>query len=161
MPWTKDAKAIQAFTRAEASWRRMLVRQPPPRLLKIREEVEAESTNEHKCNYIHFTEERPFTMGLLYDIGQSYILGGPGSGSFRIQWPAREHQDAAAPQEMDEDEARREATDCVRIVLFDSFGCCPDKEPPLDTRFESRGATEVHYDVEGEWTSWNPHWMFD
>lgn len=64
----------------------------------------------------------------------------------------------------DAEETTRAARDCVCILLSHSLSCCRDLDDETpDTRFKSPGFKEPFYDVEGEWTDWQPfaNWDYD
>ncbi|KAF7353307.1 putative f-box domain protein [Mycena sanguinolenta] len=62
MPWSK---APHAFNRPEASWRRMLVAQPPPRKMLISETCHGRGGI---CDRRAVLDDQPLRMGRLYDI---------------------------------------------------------------------------------------------
>ncbi|KAF4307396.1 putative f-box domain protein [Botryosphaeria dothidea] len=105
LPWTKDEKKIQAFMRPEASWRRMLVTQPPIRDVQIIIKCD-HIRNLINDDYLRFVGKRQLqeaapgadslfsellkypgaTMGFLYDITQDFILSKHVVSNFFIQW---------------------------------------------------------------------------
>ncbi|KAF7366381.1 putative f-box domain protein [Mycena sanguinolenta] len=63
MPWSKSPAA---FKRAEASWRRMLVAQPPPLTMIVAEKCYGQSGAAERRTAL--TDISPLRMGSLYDI---------------------------------------------------------------------------------------------
>ncbi|KAJ7241507.1 hypothetical protein B0H12DRAFT_1133592 [Mycena haematopus] len=61
MPWSK---APSAFNRPEASWRRMLVAQPPPQKMLVTETCHGSGSFVRRAVY----DDEPLRMGSLYDI---------------------------------------------------------------------------------------------
>ncbi|KAJ6464467.1 hypothetical protein C8R45DRAFT_500297 [Mycena sanguinolenta] len=68
MPW---AKSPAAFNRPEASWRRMLVAQPPPQIMLVREAVH-ERNGGGQVRY-GVLDDGPLRMGMLYDVALPLI----------------------------------------------------------------------------------------
>ncbi|KAJ7125349.1 hypothetical protein C8R44DRAFT_782908 [Mycena epipterygia] len=78
MPWSK---APHAFRRKEASWRRMLVTQPPPQTVIVtvtRHGRGGDSVQRAELN------DLSLRMGVLYDLAVPYI--DRVASSFRIRW---------------------------------------------------------------------------
>ncbi|KAJ6585710.1 hypothetical protein B0H19DRAFT_1110560 [Mycena capillaripes] len=78
MPWSK---APDAFRRREASWRRMLVQQPPAQTMLVTEKCEGQLGDEERRAVLRDLELR---MGLLYNITLPFI--DRVASSFRIHW---------------------------------------------------------------------------
>ncbi|KAF7367851.1 putative f-box domain protein [Mycena sanguinolenta] len=78
MPW---AKAPDAFKRADASWRRMLVTQPLAQTMAI---TETRSTRGGRSQRYAVLKLEALTMGVLYDLAVRFI--DRQSSSFCIHW---------------------------------------------------------------------------
>ncbi|KAJ7777947.1 hypothetical protein DFH07DRAFT_796782 [Mycena maculata] len=123
MPWSK---APDAFKRAEASWRRMLVIQPPAQRVSVtetRHHWDAKSERQGTCN----GPDLMLRMGLLYDL--AVLLIDRRRSSFCIHW-------------------NESLTHLHDVVLAVSH---PKRRPsggpgPLDERFYSDGFTSVEID---------------
>ncbi|KAF7341164.1 putative f-box domain protein [Mycena venus] len=89
MPWSK---APAAYRRKEASWRRMLVTQPPAKTMIIAET---------HCRLCGGSERRAvlkdifLTMGVLYDLVVSFICQSQIASSFAISFAIRWHNGLA------------------------------------------------------------------
>ncbi|KAJ7606939.1 hypothetical protein DFH06DRAFT_1382193 [Mycena polygramma] len=90
MPW---AKAPHAFRRAEASWRRMLVRQPPVQTMQLTDRCHARATNERWALMTNLE----LRMGMLYDMTVPFI--DHESGWFCIDWNAHTDSDGDKDEE--------------------------------------------------------------
>ncbi|KKY21762.1 hypothetical protein UCDDS831_g04017 [Diplodia seriata] len=112
LPWASDGEKARAFMRPEASWRRMLVTQPPLRDVQIvvkcdhvrnlvnddyvrfvggrrsrRGGKEAEEEEEGDSSFSERLDDAPgVTMGFLYDITQDFVLERHVVSNFFIQW---------------------------------------------------------------------------
>ncbi|KAJ6505379.1 hypothetical protein C8R45DRAFT_972513 [Mycena sanguinolenta] len=78
MPW---AEAPDAFKRADASWRRMLVTQPPVQTMVITQTL---STRGGRSQRHAVLKDLALRMGVLYDLAVEFIDNQ--SSSFRIHW---------------------------------------------------------------------------
>ncbi|KAJ6584376.1 hypothetical protein B0H19DRAFT_1104870 [Mycena capillaripes] len=66
MPW---AKAPEAFRRREASWRRMLVVQPPARMMRVMERCHSRRGDSKRRGVLRVDDlEGGLRMGVLYDL---------------------------------------------------------------------------------------------
>lgn len=76
MDWT-SCKA-EAFLRPEASWRKMLFVQPPPEELCVKRACLGEVCNSVQEAKVSFADSASggVTMGLIYDITESFLRGG-------------------------------------------------------------------------------------
>lgn len=95
MKWTHNASSRSAFLRKEASWRNMLVVQPPPAILLVSRGTyhvnpETGSYRMYDATYEEPGEEvanvpfeRGVTMGMIYDIVLSF-LGKDPEGAFSL-----------------------------------------------------------------------------
>ncbi|KAJ7864981.1 hypothetical protein B0H14DRAFT_2734941 [Mycena olivaceomarginata] len=123
MPW---ADAPDAFKRANASWRRMLVTQPPTQTMVI---VHRSSGMGGSSERRAVVNDLSLRMGLLYDIMLPLVH----NASFRLRWNNGEGD--------------------LTISLRTSVSCTPRRRPRiLDERFESEAKEQVHIDF-GEWVS--------
>ncbi|KAF7341836.1 F-box domain protein [Mycena sanguinolenta] len=75
MPWNK---APDAFKRPEASWRRMLLTQPPVRGMAITQ------TYSPRVRRAMLRDPEGLRMGVLYDLGVQFVHRS--AASFRILW---------------------------------------------------------------------------
>ncbi|KAJ6482726.1 hypothetical protein C8R45DRAFT_1215433 [Mycena sanguinolenta] len=82
MPWSK---APDAFKRPEASWRRMLVTQPPAQRLVVRERCHGQIGDSVRQAVL---DDPCLRMGVLYDLVLPLI--DRIASSFLIHWPTRE-----------------------------------------------------------------------
>lgn len=114
LPWAGDGERVRAFMRPEASWRRMLVTQPPLRDVQLLVKCD-HVRNLVSDDYVRFVggkercwrggggggvggdaedgafgellEDAPgVTMGFLYDITQDFVLGRHVVSNFFIHW---------------------------------------------------------------------------
>jgi hypothetical protein len=83
LDWNKSKERREAYARKEASWRRMLVSQPPVLDLHIKLRAEAVGGPSQKKGELRL--EDGIRMGLFYDIVQDFIEHQPAS-YFIIQW---------------------------------------------------------------------------
>jgi len=88
MPWSE---APDAFKREEASWRRMLVTQPPARRLIVTETRHGGGGNYERGAVL---KDPLLHMGVLYDLAVRTIAR-PGRPSFAIRWPDNLEGDVA------------------------------------------------------------------
>ncbi|KAJ7688207.1 hypothetical protein B0H14DRAFT_3533436 [Mycena olivaceomarginata] len=132
MPW---ARSPEAFKRAEASWRRMLVTQPPVQSVVIKQTSYGPAGESDRQGALNDVALR---MGALYDLTVSLI--DDDSMFFRIEWSNANSNTGADLKEGD-----------VTLFVTCSTGCM-DAFEPLDARFLSDGAGHVEVDF-GEWNT--------
>jgi hypothetical protein len=129
MPWSK---APDVFKRAEASWRRMLVTQPPtPTVVVIQTSYNPVCASDRRG----VLNDVSLRMGGLYDLTLSLV---DDATSFRIEW----HNDT----ELEAD---------LTLFVTCSPGCMDEPEP-LDERFCSDGAKAVEIAFE----NWNVEMLY-
>ncbi|KAF2797781.1 hypothetical protein K505DRAFT_322304 [Melanomma pulvis-pyrius CBS 109.77] len=77
LDWTLDDKKRQAFLYKDASWRKMLVLQPPPKKLSIVEFCHGQCADSAREANISFEEKdsQSVTMDAVYDITEEHICG--------------------------------------------------------------------------------------
>ncbi|KAJ6482725.1 hypothetical protein C8R45DRAFT_1002256 [Mycena sanguinolenta] len=93
MPWSK---APNAFKRPDASWRRMLVTQPPAQRLVITERCHARGGDSVRRAVL---DDPSLRMGVLYDLVLPFI--DRVASSFLIRWPEdSDDNDASDPNEI-------------------------------------------------------------
>ncbi|KAJ7813742.1 hypothetical protein B0H14DRAFT_2852130 [Mycena olivaceomarginata] len=123
MPWSK---APDAFKRAEASWRRMLVIQPPLHTVGITQTINSFMCSDVRRGVLKDLAS-PLRMGVLYDLALSIL--DDDNTSFRINW----HRNT-------EDEGEGD----IMLEVVASEGCLsPIEKWTLDERFCSDGAKPV------------------
>lgn len=91
LPWTRFEFRKQAFLRAEASWRRMLLMQPPPKELQVIEWCHAMGGDTESKKTITFddTPAGCVTMGRVYDVAESFTRSKfADHGSFGLSFSA-------------------------------------------------------------------------
>jgi hypothetical protein len=132
MPWSR---APDAFKRAEASWRRMLVIQSPVRTVRITQTINSFMCCDERQGVMK-DSDLPLRMGVLYDLALSF-LDDDGT-SFRISWRRNT---------VGEGEGERDIT----LEVVASEGCLSPMDPwALDERFCSDAAMPV----EITWEKW-------
>ncbi|KAF7345302.1 putative MFS transporter [Mycena sanguinolenta] len=123
MPW---ATRSAAFCRADASWRRMLVTQPPTQTLVVTQKHHTMSGN-----YVRRAVLRDLSlrMGVLYDLSMPFIDEG---ATFRIHWEGQIKNYGSNNGEGD-----------ATIEVWKSVSCMPQTGRFLDERFDSKGRIKV------------------
>ncbi|KAJ6505377.1 hypothetical protein C8R45DRAFT_1209146 [Mycena sanguinolenta] len=131
LPW---AKAPDAFQRADASWRRMLVTQPPAQTMAI---TETRSTRGGRSQRHAVFNDPALSMAVLYDLAVEFI--DRQSSSFRVHW---QHKDEIGSQ-----------SDLTLSVSY-SRGCVISLQGRwVDEQFHSEAREVVKVDF-GEWKPW-------
>ncbi|KAK7048522.1 hypothetical protein R3P38DRAFT_1868605 [Favolaschia claudopus] len=115
MPWSK---APDAFRRKEASWRRMLVSQPPAQTLVVNQKSSAMGGTSQRKGVL---EDLTLSMGVLSDVTLMFV---DDDTSFHVIW----HDDN---------------TSGLTLMLHTSVGCVFDEERELEKKFLNRGAGTV------------------
>ncbi|KAJ7241503.1 hypothetical protein B0H12DRAFT_1326241 [Mycena haematopus] len=130
MPWSK---APSAFKRPEASWRRMLVAQPPPQTMLV-----TETRHARLGSYVRraVIDDEPLRMGALYDITLPFV--DRVASSFCVRW----HHD---------DNSESDIT--LEAVYAQQCNMAP--RPVLDMHFYSTRIRQGHNLSFGEWSE-NP-----
>ncbi|KAJ7441977.1 hypothetical protein FB451DRAFT_1298034 [Mycena latifolia] len=123
MPWSK---APDAFKRKEASWRRMLVTQPPAQTMIVTETCHGQIGDYEQRAVLHDLSLR---MGFLYDLAVPLI--DRVASSFCIHWHHEPDRDSEG--------------DLTLAVIYTSQ-CRVDLAGTLDKRFYSDGAEPVDID---------------
>ncbi|KAJ7899793.1 hypothetical protein B0H13DRAFT_2029499 [Mycena leptocephala] len=133
MPW---AQAPEAFTCADASWRRMLVTQPPAQTMVVIQKNHGMAGSSERRAVLRNISLR---MGTLYDFAVPFLHYD--DARFRIKW----------------NRGRTTQKGDLTFVLSSSKGCLVDFNPKrvVDERFDSDGGSRVEITY-GEWvrTSW-------
>lgn len=77
LDWTRNDKKGQAFLYKDASWRKMLVLQPPPKKLSIVEFCHGQCGDSARDANISFEgkDSQGVTMDAVYDVTEAYICG--------------------------------------------------------------------------------------
>ncbi|OAL53481.1 hypothetical protein IQ07DRAFT_585392 [Pyrenochaeta sp. DS3sAY3a] len=75
LDWVSCPRQKAAFLRADASWRRMLIVQPPPRALRVVQFTHAMRADFKDEAHVSFADEaaQGVTMGAVYDIAESFL----------------------------------------------------------------------------------------
>ncbi|KAJ6507060.1 hypothetical protein C8R45DRAFT_894444 [Mycena sanguinolenta] len=129
MPW---AQAPEAFKRADASWRRMLVTQPPAQTMVVIQKSYGMRGGRSERRAV--LQNHPLRMGMLYDFAVPFLHHG--DAEFRIKW----HQGGAAEMG-DLTFVLRSSESCVVIL---------GEKRVVDKRFDSDGRNKVKINY-GEW----------
>ncbi|KAJ7916295.1 hypothetical protein B0H13DRAFT_1998200 [Mycena leptocephala] len=127
MPWSK---ASDAFKRPEASWRRMLVTQPPARKMTITEMCHGQIGDSERRAMLEGLELR---MGYLYDLTLP-LIDRPVS-SLCIRW----HQKDDLPAESD-----------LTLAAIYTMQCSMGRQTIIDEQFYNEASEYVNIDF-GEW----------
>ncbi|KAF7355983.1 F-box domain protein [Mycena venus] len=128
MPW---AQAPEAFKRADASWRRMLVTQPPVQTMVV---IQTRHGMGGSFERRAVLRDLSLRMGMLYDFAVPFLHHG--RSSFRIIW------NNGIARESD-----------ITFMLSSSSSCMIgvwDLIRAVDERFDSVGGSEVKINY-GEW----------
>jgi hypothetical protein len=176
LDWNKSEERKRAYARPEASWRRMLVVQPPATLLEVTEQVHAMGGDSERVGTLTFKDG--LTMGLLYDlIEQSVMRKGD---SFWLEWhmfpdpkeyeaskknansttgalePEEPMEHPIQPAKYTSENGDFHPRPSVAVYLFHIVSCCIILEHITPVRLES-DAAEV---VDINFTEWKhqPHW---
>jgi hypothetical protein len=149
LDWNSNDNKKVAYAREDASWRRMLVVQPPVRTLQmIRRWSGRNPDTYYECR---LQCEEGLSMGLLYDIIQGHFL----VPQFGLHWhmvPVEKERESD-----DEDEAEfgeRDISDSeivpfqprdqVTVMTHIFVGCIPDMSRCLNRSFKSQGFKQVN-----------------
>ncbi|KAJ7034234.1 hypothetical protein C8F04DRAFT_1102705 [Mycena alexandri] len=138
MPW---AQAPEAFKRADASWRRMLVMQPPVQTMVVVQTSHGMiGTSERRA----VVRDLSLRMGMLYDLAVPFLRYG--QSSFQIKW------NNGIAREGD-----------ITFMLSSSSSCVVELDPKrvVDERFDSVGGSKVKINY-GEWVHlWQTSYRFE
>ncbi|KAF8205218.1 hypothetical protein K438DRAFT_2014700 [Mycena galopus ATCC 62051] len=145
MPW---AKAPSAFKRANASWRRMLVTQPPTQTLVV-----THTSHTMSGNYEHRAEMKDLSlrMGMLYDLVLPFA---DEDAYFCILWRNAfdgegDKGDSTFDTQGDKNDVtlavyKDDGKDDVTLALWNSVSCMGSQGGRcLDERFDCEGRKEV------------------
>lgn len=139
MPWSM---APDAFRRAEASWRRMLVCQPPARRMAVIERCQTEDGEIERSGRIDLDGSEPLRMDVLYDLVLRLVNGG--DVQFCVRWDTARKSHA---EHMDRDCELGE----IGLALMSTVSCEEGEENALDVRFYSEDASAAVEIEFGEW----------
>ncbi|KAJ6517226.1 hypothetical protein C8R47DRAFT_250053 [Mycena vitilis] len=133
LPW---AAAPAAFRRREASWRRMLVRQPPVQTMRISETCDGQLSDYGRCAQLCDLDLR---MGTLYDLVLPFI--DRAASSFLLCWRVTVRAD-----------------DLTLHAIFTSRHYSDELAPVIDEQFYTAGSFDAKSDEVtidfGEWEEW-------
>lgn len=126
LDWNQSEEKKRAYARRDASWRRMLVLQPPATLLEVKGHVHAMGGDSERVGNLALRDPRlrasnvtrrtspnrdlaheGLTMGLLYDMVELAVMGE--SNSFWLEWNM-------FPAPMDDKDSRRHAISTTDTV---------------------------------------------
>ncbi|KAJ7916298.1 hypothetical protein B0H13DRAFT_1998205, partial [Mycena leptocephala] len=124
------SKAPDAFKRPEASWRRMLVTQPPVPKMTIEEMCHGQIGDSERRAMLEGLELR---MGYLYDL--TFPLIDRPASSFCIRW----HQKDDLPAESD-----------LTLAAIYTMQCSMGRQTIIDEQFYSEASEHVNIDF-GDW----------
>ena len=154
LEWNRSPEKRRAYARREASWRRMLVAQPPRTSLKVVYTSEGMMGASKKNGRLEV--EGGLKMGLLYDVVQASLV--IPTTVFAVLWgvdPPEKEQGVygigSACLESDGENARpvTEPKADITLDLRNVQQCCVD-EPGLGPEFSSEGYESVDFNY-GEW----------
>ncbi|KAK7038336.1 putative f-box domain protein [Favolaschia claudopus] len=137
--WPGSAKTImampcslapEAFKRKEASWRRMLVSQPPARTMAVSERRHARGGNSQRRAVLE--DLSPLRMGPLYDLTVSLV--DRVAASFRISWRGIDSLYEQAP---DNDE------DVTLDVMYTVQCRRVQRNRQIDSKFDCDGREQI------------------
>ncbi|KAF1995172.1 hypothetical protein P154DRAFT_526545 [Amniculicola lignicola CBS 123094] len=82
MDWARDHQRRRAFLRPTASWRKMLVTQPPAKKLEVYQHCHGQMDDVLEKASVHLKDLNTpgIPMSILYDISQRFIFQTPASG---------------------------------------------------------------------------------
>jgi len=132
MEWTPTPERRDAFLRPEASWRKMLFVQPPPKELKVAQRTNTMDGDSHEEAYISLPEG--VTMAPLYDLAESHVRDEHVS-SFAVS--VKNAEDGGAPQ--------------ITLQLMSTMQCCSYRKKKKT--FRSLGAETKYEPWSLEWKS--------
>lgn len=134
----------------------MLVRQPPPAMIEIAEHVRSLETGRIvvKQSAMFFDEKKPLTMGLLYDLIESFVA--VYGGTYNIRWPCIGLTSEKIGRKLHAQEIGDAERDCVLLLLIAGKGSTMPMEGPPENHFpelrlRSGGFVEPCVDFEGGW----------
>lgn len=84
LDWTSSTEKTAAYARREASWRRMLVTQPPIRSLGIVKSASTQGGTFENTGKIIL--ESGIKMGLMFDLVEMHMISCSPVSSFALQW---------------------------------------------------------------------------
>jgi hypothetical protein len=136
LPWSKTP---EAFKRPEASWRRMLVAQPPVRTMRITERCHGQACDSERHADV---DDLSLRMGYLYDL--TLPLVDRIASSFCVRWNHyAEDSDREADSEPEDEDGS--GSDLTLAVVYTSQ-CSPYTRPLVDGKLYS----DAHKDIKIE-----------
>jgi hypothetical protein len=85
LDWNRSEARTNAYSRADASWRRMLVSQPAVTSLEIVRKISQLGVRSEQGGELHFQDG--IRMGTLYDLVENHIFSKSPICSFALRWP--------------------------------------------------------------------------
>lgn len=149
LDWNSSDRKRVAYAREDASWRRMLVVQPPARTLHMKRRCSGQNPDvDYECLLQY---EKGLNMGLLYDIIQGYFL----VPQFGLHWhmvPLEEERES--DDDGDEVELGERVTsnsevvpfqphDQVTVMIHTFVECIPDMSRFISRSFKSQGFEQL------------------
>jgi hypothetical protein len=150
LEWNSTTSKQKAYSRAEASWRRMLPAQPPTRTLELVKVTHMDGAD-GECS-----GERVFDdgvrMGTLWDLVQDQVV--KPISRFGIKWVSENRYEDGVGR-LNWEEKTNETDSRVITILEWTMQCCVDEEDDFGEEFRSEGYEEVKIDFGEE--KWDEH----
>ena len=87
LDWYRSEARTEAYRRKEASWRRMLVCQPPLREFKLRKSAEYDGGTEVQMGVVEVAAASGgLRMGTLWDLVEGYLISHSPESRFEVSW---------------------------------------------------------------------------
>ena len=154
LEWNRGPEKRKAYARKEASWRRMLVAQPPRTSMRVFETIVGQAGESNRVGRLEI--EKGLRMGTLYDLAQAAVavpltafavlwgvdLSEQAPGDYGTETVGRE-RGGRDPKDMQRSEV------IITLDLHNVQQCCVD-EIELRSEFRSEGYEDVKVNF-GEW----------
>ncbi|KAJ7137475.1 hypothetical protein C8R43DRAFT_1020318, partial [Mycena crocata] len=143
MPW---ANAPDAFKRPEASWRRMLVTQPPPQTLAVTEWGSGQIGDAERRGVV--PGGSPLCMGFLYDLAVPLI--DHMASAFRVHWHNLDNSPLGDRDVLHSEEKHKGDSQAGVTLMVSSVALCRWNDRVLDRQFFSEAGSPVTVEY-GKW----------
>jgi len=127
LDWVAGDRTRKAFLYKNASWRKMLIIQPPPQNLSIVEFCNADGGDDKRTAEIPFEDTQGVSMGTVYDIAQSFVCN--------------EEQSDFGLSILDSETGPQ-----ITLYLRYTSQCCIDQEFPIPYDLKSEDASANAYE---------------